>query len=64
MVSNPREDMTDGKTRITVERKIQRTFLGPPAASQATRELDDLMASLSDAKVFMRTLFSPLNSAL
>jgi len=43
-------DEADGKTRITVERKIQRTFLGP-AASPATRELDDLMASLSDVKV-------------
>ncbi|OXA52524.1 transforming growth factor beta-1-induced transcript 1 protein isoform X2 [Folsomia candida] len=43
-------DETDGKTRITVERKIHRTFLGP-AASPATRELDDLMASLSDAKI-------------
>lgn len=43
-------DEADGKTRITVERKIHRTFLGP-AASPATRELDDLMASLSDAKV-------------
>jgi hypothetical protein len=43
-------DEADGKTRITVERKIHRTFLGP-AASSATRELDDLMASLSDAKV-------------
>ncbi|CAG7732992.1 unnamed protein product [Allacma fusca] len=42
-------DDVDGKTRITVERKIQRTYLGP-AASSATRELDDLMASLSDAK--------------
>lgn len=36
-----------------MERKIQRTFLGPTSssASPATRELDDLMASLSDVKV-------------
>lgn len=43
-------DDVDGKTRITVERKIQKTFLGP-AASPATRELDDLMASLSETRV-------------
>jgi hypothetical protein len=49
-----RDETTDGKTRITVERKIQRTFLGP-SASPATRELDDLMASLSDAKVRGKT---------
>lgn len=50
-------DETDGKTRITVERKIHRTFLGP-AASPATRELDDLMASLSDAKVRFNIIIS------
>lgn len=48
-------DETDGKTRITVERKIQRTFLGP-AASPATRELDDLMASLSETKVGFKVI--------